>query len=84
MPKYKVGDRFKVVESDANADDLQVGKILVLAQILPVSSREPTQFYGSSYPWQWNLEETEIPNQLIVVGLSRILAVLSKIEEPDT
>lgn len=84
MSKFKVGDKFKVVDSDSSSEDLQLGKIHVIAQILPVSSREPTQFYESSYPWQWNLEETEVPNQLIVGGLTRIFAVLRKVEEPDT
>lgn len=84
MPKFKVGDKFKVVESDANADDLQVGKIHVLTQVFPVPSKKTTQFYESSYPGQWNLEETEVHNQMIIGGLTRILAVLRKVEEPDT
>lgn len=86
MPKYKVGDKFKVVDSSSSSEGLQEGKIHVITEALPLASEdEPTQFYESkAASWQWYLEEAKVHNQLTVRGLTRIFAVLRKIEEPDT
>lgn len=85
MPKFKVGDKFKVVDSNSFSEELQNGEIHVLTKVLPLTSADTTQFYTSEEAsWQWYLEETEVHNQLIVVGIDKILAVLNKIEKPDT
>lgn len=82
MPKYKVGDKFKVVYSESITQDLNVDTVHTLVKVMPITESNNIQFYSSDT--EWYLEEGKTDNILLVGGVPRLLAVLSKIEEPDT
>ena len=82
MPKYKVGDKFKVVYSESVTQALNVDTVHTLVKVIPLTETNNFQHYVSDT--EWFLEEGETDNILLVGGVSRLLAVLSKIEEPDT
>lgn len=82
MPKYKVGDKFKVVYSETITQALNVDTVHTLVKVMPITESNNIQHYVSDT--EWNLEEGKTDNTLLVGGISRLLAVLSKIEEPDT
>lgn len=82
MPKFKVGDKFKVVYSSSISDNIVENSIHKI-----VSSNSPDRLHSAQYyqsNTHWYLEETTIDNQLIISGSDRVIAVLIKIEEPDT
>ena len=82
MSKYKVGDRFKVVYSESITQSLNTDTVHTLVKVIPLTESENIQFYATDTGWF--LEEGETDNTLLVGGISQLLAVLSKIEEPDT
>lgn len=82
MSKYKVGDKFKVVHSETTSQSLNVGTVHTLVEVMPLTKSNNVQFYVSDT--EWYLDEGETDNTLLVSGMFSILAVLSKIEEPDT
>lgn len=82
MHKFKVGDKFKVVYSESSTQDLNTDTVHTLVKVLPLTETKYIQFYVSDT--DWFLEEGETDNTLLVGGISKLLAVLSKIEEPDT
>lgn len=82
MPKYKVGDKFKVVYSETYSESLNEDTVHTLVDVMPLTETNNIQFYTSDT--EWYLVEGETDNTLLVGGITHILAVLSKIEEPDT
>ena len=82
MPKYKVGDKFKVIYSESITQALNVDTVHTLVKVMPLTETNNIQHYTSDT--EWFLEEGKTDNTLIVGGISHLLAILSKIEEPDT
>lgn len=82
MPKYKVGDKFKVVYSETISQALDIDTVHTLVKVIPPTETINILHYASDT--EWFLEEGETDNTLLVEGITHILAVLSKIEEPDT
>lgn len=82
MPKYKVGDKFKVVHSESTSQDLNIDTIHTLVDVMPLTKPNNIQFYATDTGWF--LKEGKTDNTLLVEDMFSILAVLSKIEEPDT
>ena len=82
MSKYRAGDKFKVVHSETNSQFLNVGTVHTLEEAMPLTKSNNIQFYGTDTGWY--LEEGETDTTLLVRGMFHVLAVLNKIEEPDT
>lgn len=82
MSKYKVGDKFKVIYSETNSESLNEDTVHTLVDVMPLTKSNNIQFYVSDT--EWYLEEGYTDNTLLVRGMFHVLAVLSKIEEPDT
>lgn len=82
MPKYNVGDKFKVVYSETISQALDIDTVHTLVKVIPPTETINILRYASDT--EWFLEEGETDNTLLVKGITHILAVLSKIEEPDT
>lgn len=82
MSKYKVGDKFKVVYSETVSQALNVDTVHTLVKVIPLTEANNIQQYATDT--EWYLEEGKTDNILLIGGISRLLAVLSKIEEPDT
>lgn len=82
MPKYKVGDKFKVVYSETISQALDIDTVHTLVKVIPPNETINILHYAADT--EWFLTEGKTDNTLLVEGVSHILAVLSKIEEPDT
>lgn len=82
MSKYKVGDRFKVVYSETTSQALNIDTVHTLVDVMHLTKTINTQIYATDTGWY--LEEGKTDNTLIIGGMFHTLAVLSKIEEPDT
>lgn len=82
ISKYKVGDKFKVLHSETTSQDLNVDTVHTIVDVMTLHKSNNIQFYATDTGWF--LEEGETDNTLLVSGMFSILAVLSKIEEPDT
>ena len=82
MSKYRAGDKFKVVHSETNSQFLNVGTVHTLEEAMPLTKSNNIQFYGTDTGLF--LDEGGTDNILLVRGMFHVLAVLSKIEEPDT
>ena len=82
MPKYKVGNKFKVVYSETDSQSLNINTVHTIVKVLPITESNNIHHYATDTGWY--LEEGETDNTLLVGGISKLLAVLMKIEEPDT
>ena len=83
MLKFKVGDKFKVVYSASNSQDLTLDTVHTLVDVVSLTENNSVQFYATDTGWYIE-EDFHIENRVIIGGIDRVIAVLDKIEEPDT
>lgn len=83
MHRFKVGDKFVVVDSNSNSSELDVGRVHTIEELCTVTAQQLVPHYFSDSGWY--LEESiHIENRVIIRGTDRVFAVIDKIEEPDT